>query len=112
MTKITLIAACAENLCIGAGNAMPWHIPEDFAFFKAYTLGKPVIMGRKTWESLPVKPLPERRNIVISRQADYCAAGAETAASLEAALALCADMGEIVIMGGAQIYAQAMPFGD
>ena len=109
MTKITLIAACAENLCIGAGNAMPWHIPEDFAFFKAYTLGKPVIMGRKTWESLPVKPLPERRNIVISRQADYCVAGAETAASLEAALALCADMEEIVIMGGAQIYAQAMP---
>ncbi|HFC5922289.1 TPA: dihydrofolate reductase, partial [Neisseria meningitidis] len=52
MLKLTLIAACAENLCIGAGNAMPWHIPEDFAFFKAYTLGKPVIMGRKTWESL------------------------------------------------------------
>lgn len=109
MTKITLIAACAENLCIGAGNAMPWHIPEDFTFFKAYTLGKPVIMGRKTWESLPVKPLPERRNIVISRQADYCAAGAETAASLEAALALCAGAEEAVIMGGAQIYAQAMP---
>lgn len=66
MLKITIIAACAENLCIGAGNAMPWHIPEDFAFFKAYTLGKPVIMGRKTWESLPVKPLPGRRNIVIN----------------------------------------------
>ena len=66
-------------------------------------------MGRKTWESLPVKPLPERRNIVISRQADYCAAGAETAASLEAALALCAGAEEAVIMGGAQIYGQAMP---
>ncbi|HGO8097954.1 TPA: dihydrofolate reductase [Neisseria meningitidis] len=109
MLKITLIAACAENLCIGAGNAMPWHIPEDFAFFKAYTLGKPVIMGRKTWESLPVKPLPGRRNIVISRQADYCAAGAETVASLEAVLALCASAEETVIMGGAQIYGQAMP---
>ncbi|HEZ0793409.1 TPA: dihydrofolate reductase [Neisseria meningitidis] len=109
MLKITLIAACAENLCIGADNAMPWHIPEDFAFFKAYTLGKPVIMGRKTWESLPVKPLPGRRNIVISRQADYCAAGAETAASLEAALALCTGAEEAVIMGGAQIYGQAMP---
>lgn len=109
MQKITLIAACAEHRCIGINNTMPWHLPEDFAFFKAYTLGKPVIMGRKTWESLPKKPLPGRRNIVISRQADYPAEGAETAASLAAAVALCADAPEIIIMGGAQIYAQALP---
>ncbi|WP_373740462.1 dihydrofolate reductase [Neisseria sp.] len=110
MQKITLIAAVADNRCIGINNAMPWHLPEDFAFFKAYTTGKPVIMGRKTWESLPRKPLPGRRNIVISRNAGYAAEGAETAADLQAALALCADAPEIMIIGGAQIYAQALPF--
>lgn len=109
MTQITLIAAHDEHRCIGIHNQMPWHLPEDFAFFKAYTLGKPVIMGRKTWESLPKKPLPQRRNIVISRQADYVAEGAETAASLEAALAMCADAPEIIIMGGEQIYRLALP---
>lgn len=110
MQKITLVAACAENGCIGIDNTMPWHIPEDFAFFKAYTSGKPVVMGRKTWESLPKKPLPGRRNIVITRQADYAAEGAETAASLQEALAACAGAEEIIIMGGAQIYAESMPF--
>lgn len=109
MNKITLIAACDRNCCIGINNTMPWHLPEDFAFFKTYTLGKPVIMGRKTWESLPKKPLPERRNIVISRSSDYPAEGAEVAGSLADALALCAGAPEIIIMGGAQIYAQALP---
>ena len=109
MQKITLIAACADNGCIGIDNTMPWHLPEDFVFFKQYTLEKPVVMGRKTWESLPKKPLPGRRNIVITRQADYAAAGAEQAESLEAALHMYADAPEIIIMGGAQIYAQAMP---
>ena len=107
MPKITLIAACAPDRCIGINNTMPWHLPEDFAFFKSYTLDKPVVMGRKTWESLPRKPLPGRRNIVISRQADYPAEGAETVGSLEEALALCAAAEEVIIMGGAQIYAQA-----
>ena len=109
MQKITLIAAVAENGCIGVDNDMPWHIPEDFAFFKQYTLGKPVIMGRKTWESLPKKPLPGRRNIVITRQPDYRAEGAELADSIQTALQLCAGEAEMMIMGGAQIYAQAMP---
>ena len=86
MPKITLIAAYAARRCIGINNTMPWHLPEDFAFFKSYTTGKPVIMGRKTWESLPRKPLPGRQNIVITRQ-DYQAEGAQTAASLEDALA-------------------------
>lgn len=107
--KITLIAAVAANGCIGANNTMPWHIPEDFAFFKHYTLGKPVVMGRKTWDSLPKKPLPGRRNIVITRQHAWQAEGAETAADIQAALALLANAAEIVIMGGAQIYAQTLP---
>ena len=108
MPKITLIAARAANGVIGADNKMPWHLPEDFAFFKAYTLGKPVVMGRKTWQSLPKKPLPGRRNIVVTRQADFAAEGAETAASLAAAFALCAGEEEIIVMGGGEIYAQAM----
>lgn len=109
MSRITLIAACAADGCIGINNSMPWHLPEDFAFFKAYTTGKPVIMGRKTWESLPKKPLPGRRNIVISRDAAYAADGAETAPSLEAALAMCAAEPETVVIGGMQIYRLAMP---
>ncbi|UOP00082.1 dihydrofolate reductase [Kingella potus] len=109
MQKITLIAACAENGVIGIGNRMPWHLPEDFAFFKAYTLGKPVVMGRKTWESLPKKPLPGRRNIVVTRQAGYAAEGAQTVSSLAAAFALCADEAETVVMGGGEIYREALP---
>lgn len=110
MPKITLIAAYAHHYCIGIENRMPWHLPEDFQFFRSYTTGKPVVMGRKTWESLPRKPLPDgRRNIVISRQADYQADGAEVVADLNTALSLCAEAPEIIIMGGAQIYQQAIP---
>lgn len=109
MQKITLIAACAQNGCIGTNNTMPWHLPEDFAFFRTYTTGKPVVMGRKTWESLPKKPLPGRRNIVVTRNADYTAEGAETVSGLEAALAACAGEQEIIIIGGAQIYTEALP---
>ncbi len=108
MQKITLIAAMAENRVIGANNDIPWHIPEDFAFFKQYTSGKPVIMGRKTWDSLPRKPLPQRQNIVITRQTDWQADGATVCTDLAAALALCGDAAEVMIIGGAQIYAQAM----
>ena len=110
--RITLVVATAQNGCIGINNDMPWHIAEDFAFFKTYTSGKPVVMGRKTWESLPKKPLANRRNIVISRQADYVAAGAEVVGSLQAALALCADAPETIVMGGAQIYAEALPLAS
>ena len=110
--KITLIAALGKNRVIGANNDIPWHISEDFAFFKQYTTGKSVIMGRKTWDSLPRKPLPNRCNIVISRQTDFQAAGAKVCASLFDALALCATCDEIVIIGGAQIYAQALPLAS
>ncbi|MDO4433344.1 MAG: dihydrofolate reductase [Alysiella sp.] len=110
MQKITLIAAMAENRVIGANNDIPWYIPEDFAFFKQYTTGKPVIMGRKTWDSLPRKPLPHRRNLVITRQINWQADGAENFTDFQAALKACGDAPEIIIMGGAQIYEQALDF--
>lgn len=106
MQKITLIAAIAENACIGQNNTMPWHIAEDFAFFKQYTLHKPILMGRKTWDSLPKKPLPERRNIVITRQTHFQVA--ECAHSLQAALQMCANEPEVCIIGGAEIYRQSI----
>lgn len=109
MQKITLIAAMAKNHCIGLNNTIPWHIPEDFAFFKQYTLGKPIIMGRKTWDSLPIKPLPLRRNIVISRQQNWQATGAELAGSIDEALHKCQTEEEIIIIGGAQIYRETLP---
>ena len=112
-TSLTLIAAVARNRVIGRGNDLVWRSPEDMARFKAATLGKTVIMGRKTWESLPPKfrPLPGRRNIVVTRQADYAAPGAEVATSLPAAVVL-ADDGEAFVMGGGELYAQALPLAD
>jgi len=94
MPEIVIIAAVAKNRVIGKDNTLIWNIPEDMAHFKALTSGQTVIMGRKTWESLPprFRPLPGRRNIVISRQADFAAPGAELAASLEAALQLGTDL--------------------
>lgn len=112
--RLNLIYARAANGVIGKDNAMPWHLPEDLAHFKRHTQGWPVIMGRKTWESLPprFRPLPGRRNIVISRQADFAAPGAELAASLEAALQLAAQAETAFIIGGEQIYRQAMDVAD
>jgi dihydrofolate reductase len=118
MPKIHLIWAEAHNRVIGKNGLMPWHLPEDLAHFKRTTLGHPVIMGRKTWESLPVRfrPLPGRLNIVISQSADYLA-GQETSAlraatSLEAALGMASGHSEIWVIGGAQIYAQALPLAN
>ncbi|PIT21105.1 dihydrofolate reductase [Snodgrassella communis] len=107
--KITLVAALADNNCIGENNRIPWHVPEDFEFFKNYTMGKPVVMGRKTWESLPKKPLTGRPNYVISRQQEQQFSGAILCHNIEEAIQQLADCLEIIIMGGAQIYAQAMP---
>lgn len=111
--SLTLIAAVAHNRVIGRGNDLVWRSPEDMARFKAATLGKTVIMGRKTWESLPPKfrPLPGRRNVVVTRQADYVAPGAEVADSLPAAIALARE-GEAFVMGGGELYAQALPLAD
>ncbi|WP_084224383.1 dihydrofolate reductase [Stenoxybacter acetivorans] len=109
--KLTLIAAVAKNNHIGINNLMPWHIPADFKFFKEYTWEKPVIMGRKTWDSLQRKPLPGRRNIVITRQTNLQKNGAEFVGSLKEALDLLSsgNYEEIIIMGGGQVYADAMP---
>lgn len=112
MPEIVIIAAVAKNRVIGRDNQLLWHIPEDMAHFKTLTAGHTVIMGRKTWESLPprFRPLPGRRNIVISRQVDYPATGAELAESLEAGLALCAADSKVFVIGGGEIYRQAINF--
>ena len=109
--NINMILARAANGVIGNNNTMPWHLPEDMAHFKGLTQGWPVIMGRKTWDSLPAKfrPLPGRINIVVTRQAGWHEHGALPAASLPEALRLCANAQEVWVMGGAQIYAQAEP---
>lgn len=123
MPEIVIIAAVARNRAIGKGNQLLWNIPEDMAHFKALTAGHTVIMGRKTWESLPprFRPLPGRRNIVISRQPGYAAPGAELADSLENALKLASTPGPatdsvvaptVFIIGGEQIYRQAMAVAD
>ncbi len=108
---INLIFARAANGVIGKGGTMPWHLPEDLAHFKQLTHGCPVIMGRKTWDSLPPKfrPLPGRANIVITRQGGWQAEGAQRAASLEEALQFAGTASDIWVIGGAQIYAQAEP---
>jgi dihydrofolate reductase len=113
--EIALIYARAANGTIGLGGTMPWHLPEDLAHFKRLTSGCPVIMGRKTWDSLPVRfrPLPGRCNIVITRQAAWSQNGVQRASSLREALQLCEQDAQTVwVMGGAQIYAQALPLAD
>ncbi len=109
--KLGVIYARARNGVIGNGNAMPWHLPEDLAHLKQTTLGAPVIMGRKTWDSLPPKfrPLPGRRNIVITRQPHWQVEGAERAGTLEDAIALCGDVPAAWVIGGAEIYQLALP---
>ena len=110
MTHVNLIYARAANGVIGKDNTIPWRLSEDMAHFKALTLGCPVVMGRKTWDSLPPKfrPLPGRTNIVVTRQAGWQAQGALRATSLADALKLAGDVPDIWVIGGAQIYAQAL----
>ena len=112
--KLGVIWARARNGVIGKDNAMPWHLPEDLAHFKRTTLGAPVIMGRKTWDSIPARfrPLPGRRNIVITRNADWQQEGAERVASLEEGIALCSDAPEVWVTGGGEIFQLAMPLAD
>jgi dihydrofolate reductase len=108
--KLNLIFARARNGVIGNNNALPWHLPEDMAHFKRSTLGCPVIMGRKTWDSLPARfrPLPGRLNVVVTRQPDWQADGAVVANSLEAACAACPPDSTAWVIGGAELYAQAL----
>lgn len=109
--RITLILARARNGVIGASGGLPWHLPEDLAFFKRTTMGHPIVMGRKTWESIG-RPLPGRRSVVVTRDRGYAAAGAEVVHGLDEAVALCADAAEIFVIGGAGLYADALPRAD
>jgi dihydrofolate reductase len=108
---ISMVAAMAANRVIGKDNRMPWHLPADLKHFKQVTLGKPVVMGRKTFQSIG-RTLPGRRNIVISRNTPADAQGAEWVQSLEQALNLLQDQPEVMIIGGAQIYSQCLPLAQ
>ena len=108
--KLTAVVAASDNDVIGRGNALPWHLPADLAHFKRLTMGKPILMGRRTFEAIG-RPLPGRRNLVLSR-GGFTAQGVETVASLEAARHLVAGEPELMIVGGAQLYGQALPLID
>lgn len=114
---VSMIVAATRNQVIGRDNQMPWHLPDDLRYFKQRTLGKPIIMGRKTWESLG-RPLPGRLNIVVTRQADAEYAGAEVFSDLAAALqrgrewAAQQGVDEVMLIGGGQLYQQALPLAQ
>lgn len=112
--RVTLVAAIARGGVIGDGATIPWHIPEDLAFFRDLTMGHPVVMGRRTWDSIPdrFRPLPGRRNIVVTRNEAWAADGAERAGSLAEALRLADGAGEVFVIGGAEVFAAALPIGD
>lgn len=116
--RVNLIYARSRNGVIGANNELPWHLPQDLAHFKRQTEGAPVIMGRRTWESLPprFRPLPGRTNIVVTRQSDWKGDGALGADSLEWALGLCSARkpppAEVWVIGGAQLFAAALPLAE
>jgi dihydrofolate reductase len=112
--ELKLIYARSRNGVIGRDGQLPWHLPADLAHFKQTTLGQAVVMGRKTWDSLPerFRPLPGRTNIVITRQTDWYAQGALVAHSLAQAMSLCPAPGPLWVIGGAEIYAQALPLAS
>jgi dihydrofolate reductase len=112
--RLVLVAAVADGGVIGRNGAIPWHLPEDVAHFRELTMGHPVVMGRLTWESIPerFRPLPGRRNIVVTRRPDWAADGAERAGSLDEALGLVADEDVAFVIGGAQLYADALAVAD
>jgi dihydrofolate reductase len=107
---ISIVAAMARNRAIGIGGAMPWHLPRELRHFKETTLGKPIVMGRKTWESIG-RALPGRQNLVVSRNPEFQAEGCETASSLEEAVRQ-AKGDEVMVIGGGQLYEQALPMAD
>ncbi len=111
---VTLVAAVARGGVIGREGGIPWRLPEDVAHFKSLTTGHAVVMGRRTWDSLPdrFRPLPGRRNVVVTRNEEWRADGAERAGSVDDALALLADEEHVFVIGGAEIYAAALPHAD
>ena len=112
--RISIVAAIACGGVIGRDNGIPWRVPEDARHFRALTIGHPVVMGRRTWDSLPspYRPLPGRRNVVLSRDPDWRAAGAERAGSLDEALRLLEGAPRVFVIGGADVYAAALPIAD
>ncbi len=110
MSEIVLVVAIADNGVIGKDGGIPWHISEDLKRFKALTMGHTIVMGRKTWDSLPKKPLPGRVNMVVTRQADWRADGALSAASLGQATA--GTSGTVMVIGGEEIYQRALPMAS
>lgn len=112
--QLHLIFAKARNGIIGKDNALPWHLPEDMAHFKRVTMGCPVIMGRKTWDSLPARfrPLPGRTNVVVTRQKAWNEIGAQPSSSLDDALHFCEQFADVWVIGGAELYALALPYAN
>jgi dihydrofolate reductase len=112
--RLSIVAAVARGGVIGRDNAIPWRIPEDARHFRELTMGHPVVMGRRTWDSLPdrYRPLPGRRNVVLSRDPDWQAPGAERAGSLDEALRLLNDEPRVFVIGGGDVYAAALPLAD
>ncbi|MDX2418241.1 MAG: type 3 dihydrofolate reductase [Xanthomonadales bacterium] len=109
--KISIIVAMAANGVIGRDNQLPWHLPADLKHFKQTTMGKPILMGRKTWESIG-RPLPGRTNIVITRDSAYTAAGCEVVHSIDAAITAAGEQDEVMVIGGAELYRQVLPATD
>ena len=109
--RVNLIFARSRNGVIGRDGTMPWHLPEDLQHFKATTLGSPIVMGRRTFESIG-RPLPGRRTVVVTRNPAWAHPGCERAGSLDEAIGLCAGSPELFVVGGAQLYAAAMPRAD
>jgi dihydrofolate reductase len=112
--KLALVAAVARGGVIGRAGTIPWRLPEDMARFRALTRGHPVVMGRKTWDTLPARfrPLPGRRNVVVTRNPGWSGEGAERAASLEDALRLVDGAERVFVIGGGELYAEALPLAD
>ena len=112
--QLNLVFAKSRNGVIGRDNALPWHLPEDMAHFKRVTMGCPVIMGRKTWDSLPprFRPLPGRMNVVVTRQKLWKENGAQPSSSLREALLFCEQFEQVWVIGGAEVYAQSLPFAN
>jgi dihydrofolate reductase len=110
--KISIIAAMAKNRVIGINNQLPWKLPADMRWFRQHTLGKAIVMGRKTFESFGGKPLPDRHNIVMTRDKNYCAEGATVVHSIDEAMAVAGNVDELMIIGGASFYEQMLPSAD
>ncbi len=109
--KISIIVAMAANGVIGRDNGLPWYLPADLKHFKQTTMGKPILMGRKTWESIG-RPLPGRTNIVITRDSAYSATGCVVVDSIEAAITAAGEQDEVMVIGGAELYRQVLPYTD